>query len=148
MKWSVLFVFGMVQYGFGHVMTLTTRQRCVLISCCLRHAVRVLCFFLRSLFPCRFISTINVFVLVIATVRETVFCTARLQREFTCNSSARLDRRSVELWQVSASFLSEHQNSYKTHCYRHIDNLHLSAIKYCDLCDFLIKNVLHITQYV
>jgi hypothetical protein len=34
-----------VWYGailLGHVMTLTTRQQCVLISCCLRQAARVL----------------------------------------------------------------------------------------------------------
>lgn len=96
-------------------------------------------FFFRSFFLCLFIATINLFVLVIATVRETFFCTAQLRKEFTCYSLARLDWRSVELWQVPASFLSKHQNSYKTHYYRHLDNLHLSAIKYCDLYDFLVK---------
>jgi len=94
-----------------------------------------------------FISAINLFVLVIATVRETVFCTAQLRKKFTCYSLARLDWRSVELWQVSASFLSKHQIPIKL-TITDIDNLHLSAIKYCDLYDFLIKNVLRITHEV
>ena len=85
-------------------------------------------FFFRSLFLCLLISTINLFVLGLATVRETVFCTAQLRKEFTCYSSARLDRRSVELLQAPTTFLSKHQNSYKTHYYAHIDELHQSAI--------------------
>jgi hypothetical protein len=47
---------------FGHVMSLTTRQQCMLISCCLRQTVWALytfSFFFRSLFLCLLISTIH-----------------------------------------------------------------------------------------